>query len=80
MQKVLIANRGEIAIRVINTCRKLGINTVAVHSDVDTKCLHVRRADESVLLGTALSSDSYLKQDRLIQAVKETGATGLHPG
>ena len=80
MQKVLIANRGEIAIRVINTCRKLGIGTVAVHSDVDTQCLHVRRADESVLLGTALSSDSYLKQDRLIQAVNETGATGLHPG
>ncbi|XP_067668543.1 propionyl-CoA carboxylase alpha chain, mitochondrial-like [Haliotis asinina] len=78
--KVLIANRGEIACRVINTCRRLGIKTVAVHSDVDSLAVHTRMADEAVCIGPAPTSQSYLNMDVILQAVKDTGAQAVHPG
>ncbi|VDD87329.1 unnamed protein product [Enterobius vermicularis] len=78
--KILIANRGEIACRVIKTCRAMGIKTVAVHSDVDSASLHVKLADEAVCVGPAPTSESYLRADRILQAVKETGAEAVHPG
>ena len=79
-QKVLIANRGEIARRIIKTCRALGIQTVAVCSEADREALHVLEADESVLLGPAEATSSYLDVDRLMEACSETGADALHPG
>ena len=79
-EKILIANRGEIACRVIKTAQKMGISTVAVYSDVDATALHVRMADEAVLIGGAASSESYLCLDRIIQACKDTGAQAVHPG
>ncbi|CAD6189132.1 unnamed protein product [Caenorhabditis auriculariae] len=78
--KILIANRGEIACRVIKTARAMGIKTVAVHSDVDSAALHVRMADEAVCVGPAPTSESYLRADRILQAVKDTGAQAVHPG
>ena len=77
---MLVANRGEIALRIIRACRELGIPTVAVHSDVDADAPHVRAADQAVLIGTAASSDSYLRGDRIIEAAKQTGADSIHPG
>ncbi|GMS91969.1 hypothetical protein PENTCL1PPCAC_14144, partial [Pristionchus entomophagus] len=78
--KILIANRGEIACRVIKTARAMGIKTVAVHSDVDSNALHVRMADEAVCVGPAPTNQSYLRVDRILQAVKDTGAQAVHPG
>ncbi len=78
--KILIANRGEIACRVIKTARKLGIATVAVYSDADANALHVAMADEAVHIGDAPSRDSYLRFDRVIDAAKKTGAEAIHPG
>jgi propionyl-CoA carboxylase alpha chain len=78
--KILIANRGEIACRVIKTARKMGIKTVAVYSDADKDALHVRMADESVHIGAAPSAESYLIAERIINACKETGAQAVHPG
>jgi acetyl-CoA carboxylase biotin carboxylase subunit len=78
--KVLIANRGEIACRVIRTCQKLGIKTVAVYSDADEKALHVRMADEAVHIGASQASESYLKVDTIIKAAKKTKAQAIHPG
>jgi propionyl-CoA carboxylase alpha chain len=78
--KLLIANRGEIACRIIRTARKMGIRTVAVYSEADKDAKHVGLADEAVLIGPAPSRDSYLKIDRIIQACKETGAQAVHPG
>jgi propionyl-CoA carboxylase alpha chain len=80
MHKLLIANRGEIACRIIKTCRKLGIKTVAVYSDADTNSLFVQMADEAVNIGHAPSSQSYLNIPKIIAAVKKTGATMVHPG
>lgn len=79
-QKILIANRGEIACRVIKTAHAMGIKTVAVYSDADASALHVRMADEAVHIGTAASADSYLRADRIIQACHDTGAEAIHPG
>ncbi len=78
--KLLIANRGEIACRIIKTCRKLGIKTVAVYSDADTNSLFVQMADEAVNIGHSPSSQSYLNVDKILAAVKKTGATMVHPG
>ncbi|HEX3423015.1 MAG TPA: acetyl/propionyl/methylcrotonyl-CoA carboxylase subunit alpha [Sphingomicrobium sp.] len=79
-KKILIANRGEIACRVIRTARRMGIKTVAVYSDADARAPHVRMADESVRLGPAPASQSYLKAELIIDACKETGAEAVHPG
>jgi acetyl-CoA carboxylase, biotin carboxylase subunit len=78
--KILVANRGEIALRVIRTCREMGIKTVAVYSDADKDCLHVKRADEAVHIGPALSRKSYLNQDVIIAAATQTHADAIHPG
>jgi len=80
IKKILIANRGEIACRVIKTARKMGIATVAVYSDADRKALHVRMADEAVHIGPSPAIESYLIIDKIIAAAKETGADGVHPG
>ena len=80
MKKILIANRGEIALRVMRTARKMGIKTVAVYSEVDRESPHVKFADEAIVLGPAPSSESYLKMDKVIEAAKQTGADGIHPG
>jgi len=80
IKKILIANRGEIACRVIKTARKMGIATVAVYSDADRKALHVRMADESVHIGPSPAIESYLVIDKIIKAAKETGADAIHPG
>jgi len=79
-KKILIANRGEIACRVIRTARRMGIKTVAVFSDADADALHVREADEAVRIGPPPAAESYLKRDRIIAACKETGAQAVHPG
>jgi len=79
-QKILIANRGEIACRVIKTARKMGIKTVAVYSDADRDALHVEMADEAVHIGPSPSAQSYLVIDRIVQACRDTGAQAVHPG
>ena len=79
-RKVLIANRGEIACRVIRTCRAMGIPTVAVHSDADSRALHVRMADEAVPIGPAAVSESYISIDRIVGAIKASKADAVHPG
>ena len=79
-EKILIANRSEIAVRVIKTCRRLGIRTVVVYSDADASSLAVEMADESVHIGASPASESYLVMDKVIDAVKKTGAEAIHPG
>ena len=79
-KKILIANRGEIALRVIRTCREMGIKTVAVYSTADEESLHVRFADEAVCIGPASSSESYLKMSNIIAAAEITNADAIHPG
>ena len=79
-KKVLIANRGEIAVRIIRACKEWGINTVAVHSDVDSEAMHVRLADESVCIGSHQPQNSYLNISSLMSAVDLTGAEAIHPG
>lgn len=80
IKKILIANRGEIACRVIRTARKLGIATVAVYSDADREAMHVKQADEAVHIGPAASAQSYLVIDRIVEAIRQTGADAVHPG
>ena len=77
---LLIANRGEIACRVIRTARQMGIRTIAVYSDADAKALHVRQADEAVHIGASPARESYLVGDKIIAAAKATGAEAIHPG
>ena len=78
--KLLVANRGEVALRVVRACRELGVRTVAVFSDADAQAPHVRAADEAVHIGPAPSSESYLRGERLIEAARLTGAEAIHPG
>ena len=79
-KKVLIANRGEIAVRVIRACKEWGIKTVAIHSDVDSEAMHVRLADESVCVGSHQPQNSYLNIAAIMSAVDLTGAEAIHPG
>lgn len=79
-KKILIANRGEIAVRVIKACRELGIESVAVYSTIDRDALHVQAADQAVCIGEAVPSESYLNIDAIIKAIKQTGAEAVHPG
>ena len=78
--KILIANRGEIACRIVRTCKRMGIATAAVHSEADEGALHVRMADEAVLLGPSPPAESYLRIDRIVRAIADTGAEAVHPG
>src|SRR6185369_9266854 len=78
--KVLIANRGEIACRVIRACRELDVRTVAVYSEADKSAVHVRMADEAVAIGPAPARESYLVAEKIVDAIKKTGADGVHPG
>src|ERR1700730_9815851 len=78
--KVLIANRGAIACRIVRTLRQMGIGSVAVYSEADRHSLHVTAGDEAVCLGPSPPSDSYLRQDKLIDAARATGAGAVHPG
>ena len=80
LNKVLIANRGEIALRIIRACKEMGISTVAVHSTADARAMHVRLADESVCIGPPKASDSYLNIPAILSAATLTGADGIHPG
>ncbi|HTX88048.1 MAG TPA: acetyl-CoA carboxylase biotin carboxylase subunit [Bacteroidales bacterium] len=80
IKKVLVANRGEIAVRVMRSCRELGLVTVGVYSDADRKAMHVRYADEAYYIGPSPSRESYLNMDAIIQAAKKSGADAIHPG
>ncbi|XP_062957869.1 propionyl-CoA carboxylase alpha chain, mitochondrial isoform X5 [Cynocephalus volans] len=78
--KILVANRGEIACRVIKTCKRMGIKTVAIHSDVDASSVHVKMADEAVCVGPAPTGQSYLNMEAIMEAIRKTGAQAVHPG
>ena len=78
--KILIANRGEIAVRIIRACKEMGVASVAVYSEADRETLHTALADESICIGPASASDSYLNAERIISAALATGAAAIHPG
>lgn len=80
MKKVLIANRGEIAVRIVRACKELNIQSVAVYSQADSEALHVQLADEAYCIGPKFSADSYLKMDRILAVAEKTGCDGIHPG
>ena len=80
IRKILIANRGEIAVRIMRSCREMGIKTVAVYSEADRTSMHVRYADEAYLIGPAPSAESYLKVEKILEVAKESGADAIHPG
>src|SRR5690606_6217737 len=80
LKSVLIANRGEIARRVIRTAKRLGVRTVAVYSDADARALHVREADEAVHIGASPAAESYLRGEKIIAAAKQANAEAIHPG
>ncbi|MEC9330204.1 MAG: biotin carboxylase N-terminal domain-containing protein, partial [Pseudomonadota bacterium] len=80
LDAVLVANRGEIACRIIRTARKMGIRTIAVYSEADQDALHTELADEAVFIGPASAIESYLNTDNILEAVKSTGADSIHPG
>ena len=80
INKVLIANRGEIAVRVMRSCREMGITTVAVFSEADRAAMHVRYADEAYFIGPSPSKESYLNVEKIIKAARESGADAIHPG
>jgi 3-methylcrotonyl-CoA carboxylase alpha subunit len=79
-RSLLIANRGEIAVRIIGAARRLGIQTIAVYSDADRDALHVRKADRALRIGSAPARDSYLRVERIIEAARASGAEAVHPG
>src|SRR5512136_1935609 len=79
-EKILVANRGEIAVRIIRTCKELGIRTVAVYSEADANSMHVQMADEAICICPAPSEESYLRIDRLISAAEITDVDAIHPG
>ncbi|NBC21593.1 MAG: acetyl/propionyl-CoA carboxylase subunit alpha, partial [Alphaproteobacteria bacterium] len=79
-EKILIANRGEIAVRIIKTCRRIGVKTVVVYSDADAGSMAVEMADEAVHIGPSPAGESYLVMDKIIDAVRQTGAQAVHPG
>ncbi len=80
IRKLLVANRGEIALRIMRSAREMGIKTVAVYSEADRQALHVRFADEAIFIGPPASAESYLRMDKIIEAAKQTGAQAIHPG
>ena len=79
-EKVLVANRGEIAVRIIRACKELNIRTVAVYSEIDANSMHVQMADEAICIGKAASSESYLRIDRIISAAEIADVDAIHPG